>query len=196
MTSSTSPFLHGGLDTVILVYSLLPGHPASLPCEQFLRSHSGWFTSPLVLAEAKHVLTTVYGVNAAVVTAKLLQFAASPVVLLDLDSVVLASALQLADAHRIDLTDAVLLHLATAHGAHSLATEDQRLARACLTFGVTPVTPLDAALRRQIAAWEAANLAPKGLPRILRRVHQWLSQAHPQAAHDFLTHTSSATHLP
>ena len=196
MTSSTSPPLQGGLDTMLLVYILLPGHPACLPCEQFIRSHTGWFTSPLVLAEAKHVLTSVYSANAAVVTAKLLQFAATPVVLLDLDAAVLASALQLADARGLDLTDAVLLHLTTMHGAHSLATEDQRLAQACLAFGVTPVTPLDASLRRQVAAWEMTHVAPKGLPRILRRVHQWLSQAHPQAAHDFLTHTAGATHLP
>jgi predicted nucleic acid-binding protein len=189
MTSSTSPPLERGLDTVILVYSLLPGHPASLPCEQFLRSHSGWFTSPLVLIEAKHILTTVYSVNANIATAKLLQFAGGPVVLFDLDSVNLAAAFQLADAQSLDLTDAVLLQLASQQGASYLATEDQRLMRACLPFGVTPVSPLNAVLRQQVAAWEATQLAPKGLVRILRRVHQWLSQSHPQAAQDFWSKT-------
>ena len=196
MTSSTSPPLERGLDTMILAYYLLQGHPASLPCEQFLRSHSGWFTSPLVLAEAKHILTSVYSVNASAVTAKLLQFAAGPVVLLDLDAVTVASAFQLADAQGLDLTDAVLLQLARGHGARYLATEDQRLAQACLPFGVTPVSPLDAALRQQVAAWETTHVASKGLPRILRRVHQWLSQTHAQAAHDFLSHTGGGSHLP
>jgi predicted nucleic acid-binding protein len=93
MTSSISPPPERGLDTMLLVYSFLPGHPASLPCEQFFRSHSGWFTSPLVLAEAKHVLTTAYGVNAGVATTKLLQFAAGPVVVIDLDSAVLAASI-------------------------------------------------------------------------------------------------------
>ena len=66
MTSSSSPSLalERALDTMILVYSLLQGHPAVLPCEQFLRSHSGWFTSPLVLIEAKDILTKVYSVDA------------------------------------------------------------------------------------------------------------------------------------
>src|SRR5665213_540366 len=140
MTTSISPPLERGLDTMILVYYLLQRHPASLACEQFLQSRSGWFTSPLVHGEAKHILTTAYSVNPTVATAKLLQFAAGPVVLLDLDAAVLTSALKLAESHKIDLTDAVLLHLAAAHGAHSLVTEDKRLAQACLSFGVTPDT--------------------------------------------------------
>jgi predicted nucleic acid-binding protein len=86
MTSSSSPSLERGLDTMLLVYSLLQGHPAATPCEQFLCAHSGWFTSPLVLFEAKNILTKAYSVNASDATKKLLQFAAGPVVLLDLDA--------------------------------------------------------------------------------------------------------------
>jgi predicted nucleic acid-binding protein len=195
MTSSSSPPLERGLDTMILVYSLLQGHPAALSSEQFLRSNSGWFTSPLVLVEAKHILTKVYGVGAGEATAKLLQFAAGPVVLLDLDPTAIAAAFPLADAHGLDLTDAMLLHLACKHGAGCIATDDARLAKACLQLGVTAASPLDAALRQQVAAWEAANLTPKGLPRILRCVFQWLSQTHPQAAHDFWSRTGGV-HLP
>jgi predicted nucleic acid-binding protein len=194
MTSSSSP-LERGLDTMILVYSLLQGHPAALPCEQFLCSQTGWFTSPLVLLEAKNILTKVYSVDAGTVTAKLLQFAGGPVVLLDLDQVTVTSAFQLADTHGLDLTDAVLLHLTRQHGAGHLATEDQGLTQACRRFGIAPVSPLDHALRQQVAAWEAANLASKGLPRILRRVYQWLSQTHPQAAQDFWSQTGGS-HLP
>jgi predicted nucleic acid-binding protein len=196
MTSSSSPPLERGLDTMILVYSLLQGHPAALPCEQFLRSQSGWFTSPLVLVEAKNILTKVYSVTGGTATAKLLQFAAGPAVLLDLDPATVTAALQLADTHALDLTDAVLLHLAHRHGAGYLATEDQRLAQACLGLGITPVSPLDAALRQQVAAWEASNLASKGLARVLRRIHQWLSQTHPQAALDFWSHTGGGSHPP
>jgi hypothetical protein len=105
--------------------------------------------------------------------------------LLDLDAAAATSAFQLADTHSLDLTDAVLLHLARQHGARYLATDDQRLAQLCTQFGITPQSPLDAALRQQVTAWETANLAPKGLPRVLRRVYQWLGQTHPQAAHDF-----------
>src|SRR5260370_41259458 len=104
MTSSSSPVLERGLDTMLLTYSLLPGHPASLPCEQFLRAHSGWFTSPLVLVEAKHILTTVYGVNPRTATAKLLQFPPGPVLLPDLDPAAVASAFHPPPAPGPDLT--------------------------------------------------------------------------------------------
>ena len=56
MTSSSSPPLQCGLDTMILVYSLLQGQPAATACEQLLRAHAGWFTSPWVLFEAKAVM--------------------------------------------------------------------------------------------------------------------------------------------
>ncbi len=75
-------------------------------------------------------------------------------------------------------------------------TDDQRLARACVASAITAVSPLDAALRQQVATWEAAHLAPKGLPRILRRVHQWLASSHPQAAQDFWAHTGGTRRLP
>src|SRR5260370_17445775 len=86
MTSSSSSPLERGLDTMLLVYCQLQGHPAATACEQFLRAHTGWFTSPLVLFEAKSILTKVYGVDAGAATQKLVQFSVVPVVLLDLDT--------------------------------------------------------------------------------------------------------------
>ena len=196
MITSSSLSFERGLDTAVLVYSLLQGHPAAQPCDQFLLAHSGWFTSPLVLLEARHILTRVYAVTAADATAKLTQVAAGPLVLLDLDARGTVSALQLADTHGLDLTDGVLLHLAQRHGATYLATDDQRLAQVCNQLGITPQSPIDAALRKQITAWEAAHVTPKGLTRILRRVHDWLSQGHPQAAADFWSLTAGGSHLP
>lgn len=196
MTSSSNPLLERGLDTMVLVYSLLQGHPAAVRCEQFIRAKAGWFTTPVVMFEAKNILTKVYGVDGGDATKKLVQFAAGPIVLLDLDVSGVASVLQLANTQGLDLTDAVLLHLARQHGAGFLVTEDQQLAQTCTQFGITPESPLDATLRGQVAAWEQANLASKGLARILRRVHQWLSQNHAQAAQDFWSRTGGGSHLP
>ena len=165
-------------------------------CEQLLRQHSGWFTSPLVLFEAKGVLTKVYGEDPLLTTQKLAQVAGGPVVLLDTDPADIPMVLQLADTYAVDLTDAVLLHLVRTNGAGHLATDDQRLSQICLQFGITPLSPLDAVLRQAVSVWEAAHLPPKGLPRVLRRVHQWLSQSHPQAAQDFWSQTGAGSHLP
>src|SRR3954454_21375807 len=112
MILSSNPPLECALDTMILVYGLLQGHPAATACEQLLLSHTGWFTSPLVMFEAKSVLTKVYGEDPAVVTQKLDQVARGPLVLIDLPATEIISALRLADTHALDLTDAVLLQLA------------------------------------------------------------------------------------
>ncbi len=106
------------------------------------------------------------------------------------------SAFSLSDTHGIDLTDAVLLHLTCQRGAQQLVTDDQRLAQACLSFGITAASPLDAILRQQVVTWELAHLPAKGLPRILRNVYQWLSQKNPQVAQDFWSHTGGGIHLP
>src|SRR5271166_4504069 len=162
MTSSSSSPLQCGLDTMILVYSLLQGHPAATACEQLLRAHAGWFTSSWVLFEAKAVLTKVYGEDPALVTQKLAQVAHGPVVLVDLAR-----------------TDVITV-----------------LSLVCSQFGITPLSPLDSALRQAVSAWEASHVPPKGLPRVLRRVHQWLSHSHPQAAQDFWSQTGGGSHLP
>ena len=59
------------LDSMLVVYSLLEGHPASTACSQFISERTGWFTSVLVILEAKAILTKVYGVSAELVSQKL-----------------------------------------------------------------------------------------------------------------------------
>lgn len=196
MTSSSSPPLERGLDTMLLVYSLLQGHPASPVCEQFLRSRGGWFAPVLVLFEAKAILTKVYGVDAALASQKLAQVAAGPCTFTPVDEPTALAALTLADVHGLGLTDAVLLQTVLGQGASCLATEDQQLAKVCRKVAITTESPFDAALRQQVAAWENANLPSKGLPRVLRLIHRWLGQHHPQAAADFDSQTGGGSHLP
>jgi hypothetical protein len=78
----------------------------------------------------------------------------------------------------------------------ALATDDTKLANACEAVGITSESPISAALRQEMAAWEAANLPAKGLPRVLRQIHEWLGRMHPQAADDFWSQTGSGSHLP
>jgi predicted nucleic acid-binding protein len=181
---------------MLLVYCVVDGHPAGSACEDFLRARTGWFTSPLVLFEAKAVLTKIYGVDPLAATSKLATFCTMPVVMFALDDTVATSALGLADTHRIELTDAVLLDLALRHGAAFLATEDRKLATVCTQLGITPECPLDATLRQQVVAFEAANLAPKGVQRILRSVHHWMSNSFSDAAEAFWDQSSHCSRLP
>ena len=181
---------------MLIVYSLLSNHPASTTCEQFIRTHSSWFTTTLTLLEAKAILTKVYAVDAAMASHKLAQFAAGPIVVTAVDPPIALAAMHNADGLGIDLTDAVLLQTVQARGALRLATDDTKLAQVCRQIGVTPETPIDTALRQQMAAWEAANLPAKGLPRVLRQIYQWLNRTTPQIAEDFWSHTGGGSHLP
>lgn len=196
MITSSNPALINGLDTMLVVYCVVDGHPAGPTCEQFIKAQSGWFTSPLVLIEARTILSKVYSVDPAAATKKLEQFLTVPITFADLDATGVLAAFQLADVHGLDATDAVLLQLAISNGARTIATADQHFAHVCAQSGINAVSPLDAALRNMVATWEAAHVQPKGLPRVLWRVHQWLSQRHVQAAQDFWSQTSGGSHLP
>ena len=195
MTASTET-AERGLDTMIIVYSLLANHPASDACEQFLRQHTGWFVTPFILLEAKALLTKVYGIEPAAVTAKLTLFAQSPVQIVTLNGTQTLAALGLADTHHIDLTDATLLQAALALNAKVLVTEDTRLAQSAQILGLNIESPIDAALRQEIFAWEQAHLRQKGLPRILDAIHRWLLQADSETANAFWSQTGSGSHLP
>lgn len=196
MTSSFEPPIERGLDAMLIVYSLLKDHPASTVCEQFIRTRTGWMTTTLTLLEAKAILVKVYAVDAVAASQKLTQFATGPIVVAPVDLTAILAAMNIADTLHIDLTDAVLLHLTQIHGASRLATDDILLARACQQTGIMPETPVDSALRQQMAQWEANHLPAKGLPRILRQIHLWLSQHYPEAAQAFWSRTGGGTHLP
>lgn len=196
MTSSSNQPLERGLDAVIMVYSLLDGHPASAACEQFIRTHSGWFTTTLTLLETKAVLTKVYGVDSSLVTQKLAQFAAGPITILSVDVTTVLSSMHTADSLRIDLTDAALLQAVQDQGASQLTTDDRALAKACLEIGITPENPIDATVRQEMAEWEDNHLPARGLPRLLRQLYQWLHRHYPEAAQDFWSQTGGGSHLP
>lgn len=196
MTSSSNLKIERGLDTIIIVYSLLDNHPASTPCEQFIRTRTGWFTTTLILFEVKAILTKVYAVDAILASRKIEMFAAGPINVFEVDFATAIAAMKMADALRIDMTDAVLLHTSQTIGASELVTDDAKLAQACRQVGITPESPIDPNLRRRIASWEADNLPLKGLPRILRRIHHWLNQNDPQTAQDFWSQTGGGSHLP
>lgn len=196
MTSSSNTRLERGLDTMILVYSLLEGHPASSACEQFLRSRTGWFLSSLSLLEAVAVLHKVYGIPVGEVRQKLVEICVGPVSILPVNEWTVLEAIERSESLGIDLTDAVLLVLALQQGTSSIATEDERFAEACQKSGLQVETVLDAVLRGQVAEWEAQHLPAKGLPRVLCRIEQWLSARYPEVAKEFRSATGACSHLP
>lgn len=195
-TSSSDIQLERGLDTVILVYSLLEEHPASAACEQFLRSRTGWFLSSLSLLESVAVLHKVYGVPVGIARQKLAEICLGPVSVLPIDEWIALEAIERSETLGIDLTDAVLLVLAIHQGASFIATEDEHFARACQEAGLQVETALNEVLRQQVAEWEMQYLPAKGLPRVLRRIDRWLVNRYPEAAKEFRSATGECSHLP
>lgn len=197
MTSSTNQGTQQHLlDTPLLTYSMVQNHPACILCAQLLQSHTGWFTSVQVLLETRAALIRIYNVADALATQKLRQLTRLPIQVIELNEAATFDAMTVSEQLGLDLTDAVLLRLMQTSGATRLATDDQRLLQACSRFGIVTHCPISPVLRQQIAAWEAATLPRKGLPRILGRVHDWLEQGYPQAALDFWSQTNHGNHLP
>ncbi len=196
MTLSSDQFAPRGLDAMLIVYSLLDNHPASAACEAFIREHAGWFTTTLTLLEVKAILTKVYDIDVNLVSQQLSKFSAGPIKIIEIDLPITLTSMQIADTLEIDITDAVLLQATRTQSANVLATDDRKLIQTCHQVDISVENPIDVSLRRQMASWESKNLPQKGLPRILRRIHQWLSQNHQQTAEDFWSQTGSGSHLP
>lgn len=196
MTLSSDQFAPRGLDAMLIVYSILDDHPASTVCEAFIRERTSWLTTTLALLEVKAILTKVYAVDVDLVSQRLSQFSAGPIEIIEVDLSITLAAMQIADTLEIDITDAVLVQAIRTYNANILATDDQKLMQVCHQVDIAVENPIDIQLRRQIANWEAKNLPQKGLPRILRRIHQWLEQNHQQVAKDFWSQTGGGSHLP
>ncbi len=192
--SSNSPLR--GLDAAPIIYSVLEGHPASAVCDDYIRSRAGWLTTVLTLMEADAVLRKVYRVNPAVAAQTLAQFASAPIVVSPVEVGLATTAMSSANSLGIDLADAVLVETCRMHGVATICTEDEKLAKVCAEMGFTVETPLDVTVRRQIAAWESANLVPKGLARILFHVRDWIGRRDPRLAQDFWSTTGAGSHLP
>ncbi len=195
MTTS-SETAQRGLDAAPIVYSLLHGHPASAVCERHIRSHAGWVTTSVTLLEAGAVLRKMYGVDPTLAAQKLAQFASAPILVLPVDAVLAGTALLSAGQLGIDLADAVLLESCRMHGASIVCTDDAKFGQTCVQLGLSAETPIPAALRQQIVAWESAHLPPKGLARLLHHVRTWLDRQDQRVATEFWNQTGAGCHLP
>ncbi len=101
-----------------------------------------------------------------------------------------------ANALGIDLGDAVLLETCRSHGAATICTDDAKFAGVCGKLNITAETPFDSAMRRQIAAWESANVPLKGIARLLSQVHAWIGKRDSELAEEFWNQSGAGSHMP
>jgi predicted nucleic acid-binding protein len=182
------------IDSQLLVYSVIESHPAQDVIQAAL-TRDAWGSTILTLGEVYHVLTRDYRVTSADARELTLGLAHSNLHWVGLDAVEASAAIVTRSTQSIDLADAVLLSLA-ASDPGVLVTSDRRLLGVAVSQGVAVRNPIDPPLSVAVARWEAQNLPPKGLQRILVAVERWLRQENPMIAERFVTASDRLTRLP
>jgi len=189
--------LRKALDTNIIVYALLEEHPAGEACDRLLRSgRYDFYTSPLTPFEVYFILRRVYNVGRQEASSKALSLFDSPLGFTEVGREDARRALERCVARDVDANDALLIQLCLRSEIPSLASDDQRLLKACEEEGIQPQSPIGEEHRRRMQLWEQEKLPPSGLPRLLRRIHGWLGNVNPEAAELFLEATGGLRHLP
>jgi predicted nucleic acid-binding protein len=182
------------IDSQLLVYSVMESHPAQNVLQAAL-SREAWGSTILTLGEVYHVLTRDYRVTSADARELVLGLAHSNLYWEGLDPVNACAAIVTRSTQSIDLADAVLLDLA-ASDRGILVTSDRPLLDVAVSQGVAVRNPIDTSLAVAVTRWEAQNLPPKGLQRILVAVERWLRQEDPTIAERFVSSSDRLTRLP
>ncbi|MGQ9722589.1 MAG: type II toxin-antitoxin system VapC family toxin [Candidatus Jordarchaeum sp.] len=187
------------IDTNILVYALVEGHPATSACEEFIRrvgEKKLLVTTPLTPFGIYYVLWRIYGLcrNKACEQAVLLFD--SPIELIHITEEDVCVALRKVVEHSIEANDALLLVSCLQHSISSLASDDTRLLKACQKEGVHTEEPIDTKISQKMEMWEKDKLPEKGAQRMLLRVYNWLLDTDPKVADEFKQATGDMERLP
>lgn len=182
------------IDTPLLVYSRVEGHPAEYQVREALASGK-WASSVLAVLEVYQTLRRNYGLTPGDATEEVLELAVSPIRWFEAD---IEQARLIAACRRdsgLDGPDAALLILC-AEDRGVLFSLDARLLRAATAQGLAASTLIDQGTMDRVREWEQQNLPERGLPRFLRAVQLWMADEAPDLAPRFTEATASLTRLP
>lgn len=182
------------LDTPLLVYAALPGHPAEAVAEAEL-SHGVWASTIVVLAELHYVLVRHYGASPGSASAEVERAARLPIHWAAVQPADVVLAAQEQERSGIESADAVLLLLAD-RDRGTLFTADRRLLRAARDRGVAARDPIPPTMTTTIAEWESRRVPPKGTARLLAGVERWLRARDPGIAEELVAATAHLTRPP
>lgn len=184
------------LDTNLLVYSILADHPASSTCQTFIEAGGEMIVSSITPVEMFFVLTKIYGIAPEIGLAKIDDLLLSPLSVINTDVSLISTALTLCSQYRIDTNDAIQVQMCLDLGIPALATDDRKLAKLCRDMEIEIKNPITPELRQTMHSWEKANLPPKGLPRILYQIYEWLKLRDRALGDEFRDATRNLTRLP
>lgn len=89
------------IDSNLLVYASLAGHPAMSACEQYITGYPVWVTNIVNLVELRRVLIGVYGVSDTDADAKFVDLR-NALIVEDLTAPVASAALRLRRSYGVD----------------------------------------------------------------------------------------------
>ncbi|MFQ6136539.1 MAG: type II toxin-antitoxin system VapC family toxin [Candidatus Hydrothermarchaeales archaeon] len=187
------------LDSNLVIYSLLDGHPLSRKCEEFIKrsmENITWVTTPVTFFESYFILKKAYGCDEEQVVEKIDALLKLPMEVRPITREDVLPALRTCSKFNLHINDGLLYNLALSAGISSLATDDENLMKVCSESGIsveTAITPRD---REELVEWERENLPEKGLPRILLGVYNWLNVQDAEMAHKFEEETNYFKKLP
>lgn len=182
------------IDTPLLVYSRVEGHPAKQQIADLLAEEE-WASSVLVLLEVHQVLLRQYGQSHLVAAQEVDGLAASSIEWMAADVRQTRSIARERRETGLGGADAALLLLCEEdHG--SLFTLDGRLLRIAGERGLTASPLLDRSMIDRVQAWGQQRLPQRGLPRFLRAIERWIAVEEPTTAVRFIEATGGLTRLP
>lgn len=182
------------VDSPLIVYSLVPDHPAQALLATELRL-GRWGSTVYVLLEVFTVLTRDYSVPRARAIDGINGIASSGIEWADLPLVSVLEGLMERGSSTVESADALLLALARRDGG-TVVTPDRRLLMAARAHGISARNPITLPFAIEIARWEDTELAPKGMPRALRAIERWLRNRDAELATQFIEATDHLTILP
>lgn len=185
------------IDTNILAFAIIQGHPASEVCVKLLDNPKvEWITSGITVFELFHVLTKIYGLEKDAVRNKIHEYVKSPIQFNDIDSETILSTIDRITKEKMDVNDAYLLEKTLRDGIGVLVTDDKKLQQIAEEEGLVIESPIEEDLKRKIEEWEEKILPEKGLPRILQRIYFWLLNYDLELAKEFKQQTRFFKKVP
>ncbi|MEX2717342.1 MAG: type II toxin-antitoxin system VapC family toxin [Candidatus Sigynarchaeum springense] len=187
------------IDSNIIIYSLLQNHPANGDCVKFLEDHDApnvLYSLVDCLDETYWILKNVYRIDAVAIIQRLEKLINTNIIFLGLKLQDSFKAFEIQAKNSIQITDARLFLLASAQQIPVIVTDDMRFQTFNRSQGLLTETPITQDTRNKMAEWENKNLPEAGLPRILARIHAYLSGRDPKTADLFEHDTFHFSKLP
>jgi len=187
------------IDTNILVYAMLEDHPAYHDCYNFLLEAETNFTlysSVETLFEIYRILRVFYQLDPRAAIEKVVQLESSSILFLETQSKSVRDILESIQQKLIHANDGRLLAIARETASEAIITDDRHFGKVIQELNLKWVTPIQDSTRMEMDAWEQMNLPPKGLPRILASIFNYLQQIAPEVARKFHSDTRNFTSLP